>query len=356
MKEISWAACLRLGVTAAAVYLICAGRETLSGAVNALMPLLLGGGVACVVNVPMSALERRLFPRGGRLGRLVCLALSMAGVLLLLAWLAGMILPQALQCLTLLAAQLPGLFSQLLTCLRGIGSPATRAVALPDWQAVVQHGLQLAVEEAFSWVSLAAEALTSLTEGALNALLALVLAVYLLAGKERLAAQLTRLTRRTLGEDALRRANAVLHALRDAFGACVAGQCLEALILGCLCLIGMAVLRLPGALPISAMAGVTALLPLAGPPLAAVMGAVLLLPEGISAAATFAVFFLALQQAESWLIGPRVVGTSTGLSPVWTLAAMLLGGGLFGIAGALLAVPVAAAARTLLAADTSDLL
>jgi predicted PurR-regulated permease PerM len=96
------------------------------------------------------------------------------------------------------------------------------------------------------------------------------------------------------------------------------------------------------------MAGVTAFIPLVGAPLAAGIGAVLLLPEGASAAVTFASFFLLLQQVESGLIGPRVVGAGLGLSPVWTLLAMLLGGGLFGIAGAVLAVPVAAALKTLL--------
>ena len=187
MKDISWAACLRLGVTATAVYLLCAGQETLSAAAAALMPLLLGGGLACVVDVPMSALERRFFPRGGRLGRVVCLGLSLAGVLLTLAWLAGAILPQALQCLTLLATRLPDVLDQLLAWLQGVGAPL--AAGLPDWQDVVQHGLRLAMEEAFSWATLAAEALASLTEGAMNALLALVLAVYLLAGKESLSAQ-----------------------------------------------------------------------------------------------------------------------------------------------------------------------
>ena len=78
------------------------------------------------------------------------------------------------------------------------------------------------------------------------------------------------------------------------------------------------------------------------------IGAVLLLPEGVSAAVTFVVFFLLMQQLESGFIGPRVVGAGLGLSPVWTFAAILLGGGLFGIPGALFAPPVAAAARTLL--------
>lgn len=340
MKDISWAACLRLGATAAAVYFLCAGRETLAALVSALMPLLLGGGMAFVVNIPMAALERRFFPRGGGLARAVCLALSLLGAMAALVWLAGTILPEALQCLALLAERLPDMLQTLLTRLQGAG--------LPQWREMAEHGAKLAMEESLTWLSMAADALSGVAEGAANALLALILAVYLLAGKERIARQLTCLTRRTLGEKWLRRITRWLTALCDAFRAYVTGQCLEALILGCLCLIGMVLLRLPGALPISAMAGVTAFIPLVGAPLAAGIGAVLLLPEGASAAVTFASFFLLLQQVESGLIGPRVVGAGLGLSPVWTLLAMLVGGGLFGIAGAVLAVPVAAAARTLL--------
>lgn len=344
MKDISWAACLRLGATAVAVYLICAGRQTLAALFHALSPLLLGGGIACVVNIPMAAMERRLFPRGGRLARMVCLALALAGVLAVSAWLMGVILPEALQCVTLLAARLP---DAILWLAAGVQGRLPAAGVLP-WQDMAEHGAKLAMEQSLKWLGSAADALSALTSGAANALMALILAVYLLAGKERIARQLTRLTRRTLGDMWLRRITQWLTTLLDSFRAYVTGQCLEALILGGLCLLGMALLRLPGALPISAMAGVTAFIPLVGAPLAAGIGAVLLLPEGASAAVTFASFFLLLQQVESGLIGPRVVGAGLGLSPVWTLLAMLLGGGMFGIAGAVLAVPVAAAARTLL--------
>nr|MBR4281251.1 AI-2E family transporter [Clostridia bacterium] len=343
MKDISWTTCLRLGVTAAAAYLICAGRDTLSAAMASLSPLLIGGGVACVVDIPMSALEKRLFPGGGWWARLVCLTLSLAGVGAAAAWLAGAILPEALQCLTLLTARLPDLIDGLLTFLRGV---------FPNGQQVAAHALQLAMEEALSWAGNAADALTALTTGAMNAALALIFALYLLWGKERIRGQIACLLRRVLGENAQQRASVAAAALRDALRAYITGQCLEAMILGCLCLMGMLLLRLPGVLPISAMAGVTALFPLIGPPLAAGIGALLLLPESASAAVTFTVFFLALQQVESWFIAPRVVGNHLGLSPVWTLAALVMGGGLFGVPGALLAVPVAAAAKNLLICDS----
>lgn len=344
MKDISWAACLRLGVTAAAVWFICAGG--FGAVLHLLTPLLLGGGMAFVVNIPMAALEKRFFPGGGRGARAICLALSLLGVMAALAWLAGAMIPEALQCLTLLAQRLPPLFDGLLTRLQTAG--------LPDWRGLMEHGVKLALSGAASWLGTAADVLSVLAGFAVDALLALILAVYLLAGKERMAAQLTRLTRRTLGEAWLQRLQRVLSALREAFRASLVGQSLEALVLGSLCLIGMVLLRLPGALPISAMAGLTAFLPLIGAPLAAGIGAVLLLPEGVAAVVTFVAFFLLLQQVESGVIGPRIVGAGLGLSPVWTLLAILLGGCLLGIPGALLAAPVAAAAKALLSDQSPD--
>ena len=346
MKEISWTACLRLGVTAAVVYLICAGRETLAAFFHALSPLLLGGGIACVVNIPMAALERRLFPRGGRLGRLVCMLLAFVAVAVMAAALAGVILPEALRCVRLLAARLPEQLSRVKSLLQAASLPG--AGRLSDWPELTQLGAEFASGGPLPLLKTAAGALTGLARVAVDVLLALILAVYLLLGKERIAAQLTRLARRVMADASLARIRRTLRALQEAFRSYVAGQCAEALILGCLCLIGMLLLRLPGALPISAMAGVTTLLPLIGAPLAAGVGAVLLLPEGLGASVIFAVFFVLLQQLESGFIGPRVVGSRLGLPPVWTLAAMVAGGGLFGVAGAVLAVPVASAARTLL--------
>jgi len=349
LKDLTWTTCLRMGVTAAAVYLICAGRETLSALVGALSPLLLGGGVACIVNIPMSALERRFFPGGGRLGRVVCLTASLAGVIATAAWLAGVLVPELLRGATMLAGAIPELLTRLMTHPAASGALSwLTAAGLPDGQTLLMHGVTLALESADEALLSAAGALSALTAGAANALMALILAAYILAGKERHTAQLTRLSRRLLSGAAQARLARIASAGLESLRIYLRGQCLEALLLGCLCLLGMALLRLPQALTISAMAGVTALLPLIGTPLAAAAGAALLLPQSAQDALTFAVFFLTLQQVESNLIYPRIVGATLGLSPVWTLAAMLLGGGLFGLGGAVLAVPAAAAARSLL--------
>ncbi len=349
MKDISWSACLRLGVTAAAVYLICAGRETLAQIAGVLSPLLVGGGAACIVNIPMSALERRLFPRGGRLGRCVCLTVSLVGVGVAAVWLAGVILPEMAQCAVLLAGELPELLGTLAGWLEDTDAAIwLRSAGLPDGRTLLQTGLSMALTRADDMLSRAAEALSALTAGAANAVLALILAGYMLAGKERLNAQLTRLARQVLGETPLQCIKTILSTLHSTFCIYVKSQCIEALLLGGLCLLGMLLLRIPQALMISALAGTSALIPLVGTPIAAAAGAVLLMPYGTEAAWRFAIFFLILQQVESNLIYPRIVGATLGLSPLWMLTAILAGGGLFGLLGAVLAVPCAAAARSLL--------
>lgn len=349
MKDISWTACLRLGATAAGVYLICAGRDTLRTLIGATTPLLLGGGAACIVNMPMSALERRFFPRGGRLARMVCLAASLFGTAAAAAWLAGVILPELARCAAMLAGELPEMLERVVAWLEAQGAWAwLREAGLPDWQAFLRHGQTMALQNADDMLRGTAEALTTLTAGAANALLALILAAYMLAAKERLRAQAERFSRRFLSESACTHLTRAACALHGAFCTYVKSQCVEALVLGGLCLVGMLLLRLPQALTISALAGASALIPLAGTPIAAAAGAALLLPHGAAQAMTFAVFFLILQQVESSLISPHIVGTSLGLPPLWTLAAMIVGGGLFGLPGAVLAVPVAAAARQLL--------
>lgn len=349
MKELSWKTCLRLGLTACAVWLICVGGAIRAALLGAMTPLLMGGGVAFVVNIPMSALEKRLFPRGGRLARLVCLLLSLTGVLAAAAWLIGAICPQLLRCAVQLTGQLPELAARAADALRdGALLRKLTAAGLPDTDLLAEHALSLAAQAAGGMLGSAADMLAALTGGIANSVLALVFAVYLLAGKEQWKRQLAAITRKLTGEAAQSRLCHTLTVLSDACRVYIGGQCLEALLLGCLCLLGMAVLRLPQALMLSVLAGVSALIPLVGPLIAAAAGAAILLPGGTADAVTFAVFFLLLQQVESGFIYPRIARKTLGLPPLLTLSALLMGGGLFGLCGALLAVPVVSAARTLL--------
>ena len=132
------------------------------------------------------------------------------------------------------------------------------------------------------------------------------------------------------------------------------GQCLEAVILGVLCIFGMTIFRFPYAMMIGTLIGFTALIPIAGAYIGAAVGAVMILTVSPIKALLFLVFIVVLQQLEGNLIYPKVVGNSIGLPALWVLAAITVGGSLMGIGGMLLGVPIAAALYRLLKEDVTS--
>lgn len=172
-----------------------------------------------------------------------------------------------------------------------------------------------------------------------------VFAMYLLGSKDKLLPQLSRLAGRISP-----RGTAWLHRMQlicETFARFLSSQFKEALILGGLCFLGMALFHFPYPLLISVLVGVTNIVPYFGPVAGAIPSMLLILLSEPRAALWFLLYIVILQQLESNLIYPRIVGGSVGLPPVWVLAAIVLGGGLFGIAGLIFGVPLAAACYAL---------
>ena len=189
---------------------------------------------------------------------------------------------------------------------------------------------------------------TSIVGALVNFLLALVFSLYLLAQKETLIAQSKRLLRRALPRKAADKLLELLSLTNNAFSSFVTGQVTEAVILGTLCCLGMLILRLPYALPVSVIIAALSLIPIFGAWIGAATGAFLIVFQSPIKALTFLIFLLILQQVEGNLIYPRVVGKSVGLPGLWVLAAVTIGGGAFGVLGMLLGVPVCSVIYTLL--------
>ena len=185
----------------------------------------------------------------------------------------------------------------------------------------------------------------------MQSFIALIFALYLLAGKDRLNRQFHALADTYLPERFTRRLWYVLVTAHDTFTRFFVGQFTEAIIIGVLCTLGMALFRLPYATMIGTLVGATALLPVVGAYLGAGIGAFMILTVNPLQALVFLIFIAVLQQLEGNLIYPRVVGTSIGLPGIWVLAAVTVGGGIGGIAGMLLAVPVTATFYRLLRTD-----
>ena len=168
-----------------------------------------------------------------------------------------------------------------------------------------------------------------------------VLSVYILYDKEVLKRQMKRLYRAYMPEKIYTPVKHFILTALEVFDRFAAGQGMESLILGTLCFLGMFVLRLEYSGLVSLIVGMTAFIPLLGAYIGGGTGVVLLLFISAKKALTFLIFFIILQQSENNIIYPRVVGKRTGLPGLWVLAAVTVGGGLFGIAGMVLSVPAA---------------
>ena len=184
----------------------------------------------------------------------------------------------------------------------------------------------------------------SVLGGVLDVGIGTVFALYLLADKQRLLTQLRRGCCRFMPSARTVRLMGHLRTVCETFARFLVSQCKESLILGGLCWLGMTLLRFPYPVLISVIIGVTNIVPYFGPLFGTVPCTLLLLMVKPGAVPWFLLFIILLQQAESNLIYPHTVGHSVGLPPAWVLAAIVLGGGLFGAWGMLLSVPAAAAA------------
>jgi predicted PurR-regulated permease PerM len=199
---------------------------------------------------------------------------------------------------------------------------------------------------------------TSLLAGvvgeAFDILLGLVISIYLLSGKEKIASQIIRFEKCYIKLSGRKKFNHIVSTLKDSFENFIVGQCKEAIVLGVLCTLGMWIFRFPYATMIGALIGFTALIPVAGAYIGGAVGAIMILTESPVKALLFIVFLIVLQQIEGNLIYPKVVGESIGLPGFYVLAAATIGGGVMGIPGMLIGVPLAAAAYKLIGEDIEE--
>lgn len=361
--HIEWKSCLRVGVSAFLLFLAIYYWNSVSNlgvlVIQAAVPLVTGAVIAYVANILMSFYERRLKLKSKhwqKIRRPACMGLAFLTVVLALLLLIRLIIPQLVSCFQVLLNALPGAIESLYNWLEenfNISAwMAEQAQSIPesetDWESLLKNVVNVLFHGVGGAMNAVVEVTASLVGGVVTLFLSLIFAVYLLLGKERLESQFTRLMRRALGEGRTGKIIATLRVFDECFHSYIVGQCLEALILGSLCAVGMMILRLPYSLMIGALVGVTALIPIAGAYIGGALGAVMVFSVAPMNAVVFLVFLVILQQIEGNLIYPRTVGSSLGLPAIWVLAAVTIGGGVLGIAGMLLFVPLTAAVYRLL--------
>lgn len=339
------------------IYLSIRHIDTLADAVSWLidlfLPLICGVFFALIFNVPMRPIEKYLSLKNKKLHRPIAIALSLLLIFGLFIGVAFLVIPEFINAVKIVIENLSITFHQLIEPDGTIYfSKLPFGNLLPNlsvnWYELHTQIYQQTRSVREQSAVLAVDTFLTLTNGCVTFFIGLVFSVYILFHKEKLKRQVTFFIRVWLPE---RFAQNLLHISSvciATFQYFIAAQATEALILGILCLLGMLLLRLPYAPMISALVGVTSLLPVVGSYLGAVAGAFLIYTQTPLKALIFLIFLFILQQLEGDIIYPKLIETKINLPAIWVLAAITIGGRLGGPIGMFLGVPVFSSIYSLL--------
>lgn len=324
-------------------------------------PLIAGCVMAYVLNLPMRWFEKKYFPNSGKAivkktRRPVCIVLSILAVALIAYAILRVVVPELVNAVVLIGQAVPALVEDsmdwLAQNLEGFPKTAEELGNLQiDWNALgdtvwqyLKSGLSGVLNSTVSIVS-------SVVGGMIHFVISLIFSVYLLSSKEKLGRQAKALVHAYVKPEWIARGKKIVKTADQTFSSFIVGQVTEAVILGSLCTLGMWIFRFPYAPMIGAFIGATALIPVVGAYLGGAVGVIMIMTQDPLKAVLFVVFLVVLQQLEGNLIYPKVVGSSIGLPGMWVLTAVTLGGGLLGVSGMLIGVPVAATLYKLLRDD-----
>lgn len=317
-------------------------------------PFLLGGVMAFILNVPMRRIEKLLpVKEESKMRRPLSLCLTLVFVIGILLLVIFVVMPQLFETILSLQNSIPAflinvkeeaekLFAQnpeIADYINGIQI---------DWKSFLEGVVGFLSTGAGTVLSSTVSAAMSIINGVTTFVIGLVFAIYLLLQKETLSRQFRKLMGAFLPEGVMKRTVEILELVSDTFSNFLAGQCLEAVILGSMFFLTLSVFRLPYALLIGVLIAFTALIPMFGAFIGCAIGAFLMLMVKPLDALIFLILFFVLQQIEGNFIYPHVVGNSVGLPSVWVLVAVTIGGSAMGVVGMLIFIPLCSVLYTVL--------
>jgi len=307
-------------------------------------PIIVGFVVFYIINIPMKSVERRVFkgdklsPKLKRVFSLI-ITLVVGGLFFTVFFIFA--IPQLVESIALLIDQVPDyailvgeFISEQFKALNLSNEVIAQAETV--WADVINSFADIML----SVVNSASGFVSGFLSGIFNAIISTALAIYMLLGKEHLASIFGKLWQAYSPKKLTKPIIKYLDIVDDSFEHFIRGQLMEALVLGIICYIGMLILGFEYALVISFLVGITNVIPLFGPYIGAVPSFLLLLVVNPIHALWFIVYVAALQQLESNIIYPRVVGNAMGISGFWIMVAVIVGNSLFGIAGILMGIPL----------------
>lgn len=309
-----------------------------------LSPFILGGVIAFILNIPMKKIENSLKKKlkNKKLIRMISVILSLLLFIFIMVIISLLVIPELVENIKILISNIPELMDELEVFI----------LDLLDKYPDIQSQIEKSFSSDFNMTSIVSNSLNYLANGAIGLIgsliskfitifTAIIFSIYVLSAKEYLIKGSKKIIYAVTTEIKANKIMEIGKLANNTFSSFISGQCIEAVILGIIMFISFTIFKFPYALIIAVLTTITALIPIFGAIIAMVIGAILIATIDPMQSVIFIIVFQVVQQIEGNFIYPRVVGKSVGLSPMWTLLAVVVGGNLFGVIGMLVGLPLA---------------
>lgn len=324
------------------------------------LPFLVGGAIAFVLNVPMSFFEEKIFYNrhlkdkkiANRLARPVSLVLTIAVLIGVVVLVMFVVIPELTKTILSLGKTIQAFVPEAQRFLEELFTDNSEVRAWLDSlnldvDQIMNSAVSFFQNGAGNVLNSTVSAIGSIVSGVTTFVIAFVFACYVLLQKEKLRVQVQKVLYAFLPDKRVESVMEVCSLTSKTFSSFLAGQCVEALILGTMFFVVMSIINMPYALLVGVLIAFTALIPIFGAFIGCFVGAFLILMVDPLQALIFVIMFLVLQQIEGNFIYPKVVGSSVGLPSIWVLAAVTVGGSLMGVVGMLIFIPIVSVIYTL---------
>lgn len=337
--------------------------------ITVLSPLLIGALIALILNSPMNAIKNLILKIGGAVAKkkekdykpnkraidIVSLVITVLLALLLIYIIVYSIVPQLIESVKSLFGQIQKKLPEMLKFLDKVDEYGINTDGIRNWLSSLDFSALMSkiTDNAGNIIDKVISSASSIISGTFTAITSIVFALYVLATKETLSYQLKKLGYAYLKKETVEKFSVFASTTAETFSNFISGQCLDAVILGLMCLVTMWIFGFPYALPIASMITVTAIIPYVGSFLGGAFGFLLIVMVSPVKAFLFILLFILVQQVDNHVIYPRVVGGSVGLPPIWTFIAVIVGGAIMGVLGMVLFIPIFSVIYSLISKSVS---
>ena len=341
---------IALAITAISEFSIVTGFISRIGEI--LTPFIYGGVIAFLLNPVMVSIEKKFLPfvfrgkdilkPGGR--RALSILLTFVTAILVLTVFFLIVIPQVAVSVLGIVDRIPAYIASLEEIYAQVLHIIPDAELLPTelvdkMEDITKNLLQTVYDLMTRMVPLLFSYTSKVTSSIMNVIVGIIISIYMLIDKERYFAQLKKILYAFCSKSVADRTIAIAHQSNRTFIGFISGKILDSTIIGILCFIGMSIFDMPSAMLVSVIVGITNVIPYFGPFIGAFPGAVIVFLDDPIMSLWFLVFILVLQQFDGNILGPKILGDSTGLSAFWVIFSIMLFGGLFGFIGMVIGVP-----------------